>query len=83
MKNKTILEVNQVRIINGKPSIITHGSYMGTRGISDHWTWKEIKADGSLGREKGGYSHQMEIGKLLKHKIRIVLAWSSFWIPLY
>ena len=47
---------------------------MGTRGISDHWTWKEIKADGSLGREKGGYSHQMEIGKLLKHKIRIVLA---------
>jgi len=39
---------------------IVDGQFMGTHGVSNHWTWKEILPDGSLGEEEHGYGWRPE-----------------------
>lgn len=34
---------------------IISGQLWGEHGLSDWWTWRRIKDDGSLGREVSGY----------------------------
>lgn len=40
---------------DGRRVLITAGQYWGTRGLSNHWTWRQVYADGSLGPEERGY----------------------------
>lgn len=41
--------------IKGKPCLITDGQYWGEHGLSNHWSWREEKPDGTLGRTRHGY----------------------------
>lgn len=34
---------------------IIDGQYWGEYGLSNHWTWREYKEDGTLGKEHSGY----------------------------
>jgi len=40
---------------DGRRGLIVGGQYMGQHGLSNHWTWREILADGQLGPEENGY----------------------------
>jgi hypothetical protein len=40
---------------SGRTVEITEGQYWGTYGISNHWRWKEVMADGTYGPEEHGY----------------------------
>jgi hypothetical protein len=44
-----------VEFFDGRLVVITGGSYMGTHGVSNHFYWKPILPDGSLGPEEYGY----------------------------
>jgi hypothetical protein len=39
----------------GRPVFITAGHYAIEGRISNHFSWRPIKADGTLGREYNGY----------------------------
>ena len=34
---------------------LTGGSYMGAYGVSNHWTWRIVNKDGTLGNIETGY----------------------------
>ena len=34
---------------------ITSGKYMGHLGVSNHWNWRIVKSNGTLGEEGYGY----------------------------
>jgi len=69
-----MLRIGEVRVINGKPSLITGGQYMGEYGISNFWYWRTIKKDGTLGKEYHGYNNgSNQIGPVLKHQMVIRL----------
>lgn len=40
---------------SGRTVQITRGQWWGVRGLSNHWYWREVMADGSLGPEEHGY----------------------------
>jgi len=52
------MRIGEVRYIDNKLSIITGGQYQGTYGVSNHWTWRRIRPDGTLTkREYSGYNN--------------------------
>jgi hypothetical protein len=51
---------DDVRHPSGRTVRITGGQYMGTYGLSNHWTWREVMLDGSLGKEEHGYGWRPE-----------------------
>lgn len=40
---------------DGRMVKIVEGQYWGLHGLSNHWTWREVRTDGSLGEEEWGY----------------------------
>lgn len=66
------LRVGDVRKIDGVISLITDGFYIDpTYGrISNHWTWRPVRPDGSLGRSRSGYGGDY-FGPRLRHRILI------------
>lgn len=40
---------------SGRTVKIVDGQYWATQGFSNHWTWQEVRADGTLGPEESGY----------------------------
>lgn len=48
--------IGKVYLRDKKRIYITSGSYLGGYGrVSNHWTWKEINEDGTLGVKGSGY----------------------------
>jgi len=39
----------------GYPVKVVDGQYWGTYGLSNFWSWRRVKPDGSLGRLVSGY----------------------------
>lgn len=68
------LEVGKVYLRHGKPVFITEGQYLGRHGVSNHWYWKPIETDGSLGKEESGYDNEGAFSDYLgKYEIKIIL----------
>ena len=66
------MEVGEVRVIDGKLSLITHGQTYGSHGISNFWAWRTIRKDGSLGAKYKGYNNgEHTISKPIKHEVVI------------
>lgn len=40
---------------SGRRVKITGGQYWGEHGVSNFWYWREVKADGTLGKLEKGY----------------------------
>lgn len=40
---------------DGRTVKITGGQYWGTYGLSNFWTWREVRPGGLLGPEENGY----------------------------
>lgn len=40
---------------SGRKVKIVDGRYWGTHGLSNFWYWREVNADGSLGKKEHGY----------------------------
>ena len=40
---------------DGRKVLIIAGQYWGRNGISNFWYWREVKKDGSLGKQEHGY----------------------------
>jgi hypothetical protein len=40
---------------DGRKVKITEGQEWGEHGYSNFWSWKEVKKDGTLGKEESGY----------------------------
>jgi hypothetical protein len=51
---------DRVRHPDGRLVEIVSGAYWGTHGLSNHWTWREVRTDGSLGIVEHGYGWQPE-----------------------
>jgi hypothetical protein len=49
----------------GRVVEIVSGTYWGTHGISNHWHWRPVLADGSLGPEDYGYDNEGAFEPLL------------------
>ena len=54
----SILRVGQRFQHKGRVVEITQGTYWGTDGVSNHWYWRPVLADGSLGPEEYGYDNE-------------------------
>lgn len=65
------MRVGEVRMIKGRLSLLTHGSYMGQYGVSNHWTWRTIRKDGTLGKEYNGYGVGLDTSDPIKHEVII------------
>ena len=48
------MEVGEVRIINGRVSLIVSGQ----GGQSNFWWWRTIRKDGTLGKLRSGYDNK-------------------------
>lgn len=48
-------EIGRVYRRDGQLIYITSGRYMGTMGLSNHWNWKYVRKNGTLGRDGWGY----------------------------
>lgn len=44
-----------VRHPDGRMVLIVRGQYWGEYGLSNSWTWQEVKEGGALGPEEHGY----------------------------
>ena len=42
---------------DGRVVKVVGGSYWGTDGLSNHWTFREVLTDGSLGPKEYGYGY--------------------------
>lgn len=42
---------------DGRIVKVTGGQYWGTHGLSNHWTFREVLADDSLGPDEHGYGY--------------------------
>lgn len=68
------MRVGEVRVIDGKTSLVTGGQFMGEYGICNFWYWRTIKKDGTLGKEYKGYDNgEHRIGPALKHNVVVKL----------
>lgn len=66
------MQIGEVRIINGKLSLITTGQMYGSHGISNFWRWRTIRKDGTLGKEYQGYNNgDHRFSQPIKHKVVI------------
>lgn len=64
------MQVGDVRIIKGKLSLITSGSYQGQFGTSNYWTWQTIRKDGTLGKVYSGYNDgHLGASDAIKHEV--------------
>lgn len=45
---------------DGRRVLITGGCYWAPGGLSNHWTWQEVLADGRLGPTEAGYGWRPE-----------------------
>ena len=53
---KPTLEVGKVcKHPDGRTVRIMDGRFWGTHGVSNWWTWREVLADGKLGKLESGY----------------------------
>ena len=64
--NQEFADRNPIRIggrytdKNGRPVEVVSGQFMGTHGISNHWSWRLVKKDGTLGtRVYHGYGREL------------------------
>ena len=57
---------DEVKHPDGRSVRIVAGRYWGRHGLSNHWTWREVFADGSLGAQESGYGWQPE-GSVTTH----------------
>lgn len=47
---------------DGRRVKIVDGQYWGTHGLSNHWSWREVQADGSLSEKKeSGYGWRKDV----------------------
>lgn len=60
--------VGDTVMIDGKPCKIVSGQYWGAHGISNHWTWRPVRGDGTLGARKCGYGDDWLLVKRSKPK---------------
>ena len=44
---------------DGRTVLVTSGQYWGNHGVSNFWNWKEVKDDGSFGKEECGYGYDL------------------------
>lgn len=67
------MNIGEVRIINGRLSLITGGGYWGSGGgVSNFWYWKTIRQNGTLGKEYHGYNDgNTNVSRPIEHKIII------------
>jgi hypothetical protein len=66
------MNTGEVRIINGRLSLITGGQMYGSHGISNFWHWRTIRKDGTLGKEYSGYnSGEHKFSRPINHKVVI------------
>lgn len=62
------MEVGEVRIINGRLSLITSGHPYPI----NFWTWRTVRKDGTLGKEYKGYDNgENRISKPVPHEVII------------
>ena len=47
---------------SGRRVKITAGQYWGEDGLSNHWTWREVRPGGELGPVESGYGWRPEEG---------------------
>lgn len=40
---------------DGRKVKIVDGQFWGEHGLSNFWTWREVKKNGKLGKEESGY----------------------------
>ena len=60
--------VGEVRIINGRLSLVTSGHGMP----ENFWTWRTVRKDGTLGREYKGYDNgSQRMSKPIPHEVVI------------
>ena len=58
------IKIGQKWIIKGKLCQITGGQYWGERGLSNHWDWREVNEDGTLGKAGSDYGRWDEWKKI-------------------
>ena len=46
---------DRVRHPDGRLVLIVGGAYWGLRGLSNFWSWREVRPDGTLGPRESGY----------------------------
>ena len=70
------LEIGKYFIYKGKPIKITHGYFLDPtyHRLSNHWTWREVLPNGSLGKKGEGYGGNDEIFKPIMKQEAIKLA---------
>lgn len=52
------MNVGEVRLVDDELCLITSGQYRGEYGVSNYWTWRKIKKDGTLSKkEYAGYNN--------------------------
>lgn len=45
---------------DGRTVKIVAGQYWGTDGVSNFWSWREVKSDGTLGPIEEGYGSELD-----------------------
>ena len=62
------MQIGEVRIINGKLSLITSGAPYPC----NFWEWRDIRKNGTLGKTHGSYNDgSIEHSKPIKHEVVI------------
>lgn len=52
-----IPQVGKAYLHKGRPVFVTGGYYMGNRGVSNHWSYRVINPDGTLGEQGADYAN--------------------------
>ena len=67
------MNVGEVRIIDGRLSMVTGGGYFAPGGgVSNFWYWRTIRKDGTLGKEYSGYNTGVfNVSRPVKHEVVI------------
>ena len=70
------LEIGKCFIYKGKPIKITHGYFLDPiyHRLSNHWTWRKVLSNGSLGKKGEGYGGNDEVFKPITKQEAIKLA---------
>lgn len=70
------IEVGKYFNYRGRPIKIISGQFLGTYGgLSNHWHWKEVLADGSLSeRDEMGYGGKEDVFKSITRKEAMEIA---------
>jgi hypothetical protein len=70
------LEIGKYFLYKGKPIKITHGHFLDPtyHRLSNHWTWRRVLSNGSLGKKDEGYGGNDEVFKPITEQEAIKLA---------